>query len=164
MADALFTTDDLKLALAGGDETLRRLAGDTGATDPTPDPVRVAYGIDVASEELYGILRSGFETNEKIAFLAANDPSVRHAGCMIFREVLGQGRDEFRLPDGTCVFSPDARKARDLLREKARGALRSSAEEVATNGPGRSALLRPRTATPPPSLILDRTTGRPRGF
>lgn len=162
MADPLITTADLLLAIDGNTEQMRRLAGDDGTGVARAD--RVAYGIAVASEEAYGILRSGFETNEKIVYLAANDPSVRHAIAMLWREALAQGKDEFRLPDGSCIYSGDARRARDLLREKARGALRSSAEEVATNGPGRSSLLRPRTATPPPSLILDRTTGRPRGF
>lgn len=162
MATDLFTQADLLLAFDGTAETLRELAGDDGTGVARAD--RVAYGISVASEEMYGILRAGFPTNEVVQNLAANDPSVRHAGAMIFREVLASGKKEFRLPDGTCQFTPDARRARDMLREKSRGALRTSAEEVTSNGPGRSSLLRPRTAHTLPSVMLDRITGLPRGF
>ena len=161
MADPLFTSDDIKLALEGGDAQLRRLAGDDGTGAPRAD--RVAYGIAVASEEGYGILLSGFGTTLAVQRLAAADPLVRHALVMIWRETLAQGRDEFRLPDGACTFTPDARRARDLLREKARGGKRTSAEE-ATNGPGESALLRPRATSVIPSKIISSTTGKPIGF
>lgn len=164
MAADLVTQADLLLALAGGTEKLRQLAGDTGTSDPTPDADRIAYGIAVASEDAYGILLSGFPTVETVQHLAANDPSVRHAVAMIFREKLAEGKDEFRLPDGTCVFAPDARRARDLLREKSRGAKRTSAEEVTPDGPGRSTLLRPRAATGDRSSFRDPNTGRPVGF
>ena len=161
MAADLITEDDIKLALDGSADTLRELAGDDGTGAPRAD--RIAYGIGVASEDAYGILLAGFGTVEKVQALAANDPSVRHAVAMIFREKLAEGKKDFRLPDGTCSFAPDARRARDLLREKSRGAQRTSAEET-TNGPGRSSLLRPRSANAIPSRMLDSTTGRPRGF
>ncbi len=161
MADPLITPDDLALAFDGSTEMQRRLAGDDGTGQPRAD--RVAYGIAVVSEEGYAILLSGFETVERVKRLAANDIAVRHALCMIWREVMAQGKDEFRLGDGSTVFSPDARKARDLLREKARGARRTSAEEVTPDGPGQSGLLRPRSAHRIPSVILG-SNGRPVGF
>lgn len=161
MAADLITEADLLLAFDGNAEQLRRLAGDDGTGTARAD--RVAYGIAVASEDAYGILLAGFTTVEKVQALAERDPSVRHAIAMIFREKLAEGKDEFRLPDGSCIYAPDARRARDLLRGKASGAPRTSAES-ATNGPGPSSLLRPRTATPPRSLMLDAITGRPRGF
>ena|SRR6185369_133195 len=162
MADPLFTTDDLTLAFDGDTEMQRRLAGDDGTGQPRAD--RVAYGIAVASEEGYGILMSGFDTIERVQRLAANDIAVRHALCMIWRETLAQGKDEFRLPDGTTVFSPDARKGRDLLREKARGARRTSAEQVTPNGPGQSGLLRPRASHTQSSVLRDPATGKMTGF
>lgn len=162
MAAPLITTDDLVLAFDGNAEELRRIAGDDGTGTARAD--RVAYGIGVASEEGYGILRAGFVTNEAIQRLAANDPAVRHALAMIFREVLAQGKSEFRLPDGQTVFSGDARRARDLLREKSRGGVRTSAEEVTPNGPGESSLLRPRTANTQRSVLTDPRTGKVTGF
>ena len=161
MAADLIAEADLLLTFDGNAEQLRRLAGDDGTGIARAD--RVAYGIAVASEDAYGILLAGFTTVEKVQALAERDPSVRHAIAMIFREKLAEGKDEFRLPDGSCIYAPDARRARDLLRGKASGAPRTSAES-ATNGPGPSSLLRPRTATPPRSLMLDAVTGRPRGF
>jgi len=160
MAAALISEDDLKLAIGpGADEQLRQLAGDdnTGA----PIAARVTYGIDVASEEAYGLLLSGFETNERIQALAENDPLVRHSIAMIARETLAMGREQFRLPDGKCCFSPDARVARDALREKSRGAKRTSAETTAA---GRSALLRPRGSDGGVRSYLTDSCGRPRGF
>ena len=59
MAADLFDVDDIKLALPGGDETLRRFAGDTGVADAAPDAARIAYGISVASEQIYGLLLAG---------------------------------------------------------------------------------------------------------
>jgi hypothetical protein len=160
MADALITTDDLELAFNGSTEMLRRLCGDDGAGSYRTD--RADYGIAVASEEMYGILLSGFDSNERVQALAAGDVAVRHAGAMIWRDVLAQGKDEFRLPDGGNVFSPDARKARDMLREKARGAKRSSAEETAAVG--QSGLLRPRSAQRTTSGTFTDSCGKPVGF
>lgn len=160
MADPLITSADLLLALDGSAEQLRRLAGDDGTGVARED--RVAYGIDVASEEAYGILLAGFESVERVQALAAADVSVRHSIAMIWREVLAAGKDDFRLPDGKSIFSADARVARDQLRAKAQGARRSSAEEVATVG--QSGLLRPRAASVQRSYLTNPTTGRPVGF
>lgn len=162
MAAALITSADLLLAFDGDTEQLRRLAGDDGTGEPRAD--RVTYGIAVASEEMYGILKAGFGSNERVQLLAANDPSVRHAGAMIFREVLADGKDDFRLPDGKTIFSASARVGRDTLREKSRGAKRTSAEEVTPNGPGESAVLRPRSSSGNARSILTDSRGRPVGF
>jgi len=141
MAADLITTDHLKLALGpGATEKLRQLAGDDGAGQP--DTTRIAYGITAASEQAYGILLSGFGTNEAVQALAANDTDVRHQISMIAREVMAEGNEQFRTPDGKNQFASSARTARDVLREKARGARRTSAE--AAPGVGRSRLLRPR--------------------
>lgn len=160
MAADLITTADLLLAFDGSTEQLRRIAGDDGSGQPRAD--RVAYGITVASEEVYSILLSGFDTNVRVQELAANDVSVRHAAAMIFREKLVEGKDEFRLPDGKTVFSNDARVARDLLREKARGARRTSAEAVSTVG--QSGLLRPRARGGGAKSIFTDPCGKPVGF
>lgn len=161
MADPLCTAQDLIDRLDGGAEELRRLAGDdgTGAYDSTS----VTNAIDAASGEGYGILLAGFSSNDTVAALVANDPTVLNAICLLVRYHLTLWKREFRLPDGASMFQRDAREARDLLREKSRGGQRSSAEEVTPNGPGRSALLQPRTASNIPSVIVDRYR-RPVGF
>ncbi len=160
MAAALITEAHLLLALDGSAEQLRRLAGDDGTGTARAD--RVTYGIAVASEEAYGILLAGFESVERVQALAAEDVAVRHAIAMIWRETLASGKDDFRLPDGKTIFSADARVARDLLRAKAQGARRSSAEEVAAVG--QSGLLRPRASSVQRSYLTDPTSGRPVGF
>jgi hypothetical protein len=141
MAADLITTDDLLLALgSGGTEKLRQLAGT--AADGTPVADRLAYGLSVASEQAYGILMSGFVTTAAVAALAAEDVDVRHQIAMIAREVLAEGNEQFRTPDGKNSFASSARTARDVLREKARGARRTSAETAP--GVGQSRVLRPR--------------------
>lgn len=160
MADPLITVDDILAALDGGEETLRRLAGDDGTGSYRE--ARVDYAITVASEEAYGILLSGFDSNARVKALVAADVAARHAIVMIWREVITQGKDEFRLPDGRTVFSADARIGRDALREKARGAKRTSAEEV--TGVGQSGLLRPRASAGPMRSIFRDSRGRPVGF
>lgn len=162
MAADLVTAADLIARLDGGEEALRELAGDDGAGAYRADVVALA--ITEASEEGYGILLAGFPTVETVQHLAANDPSVKGALCQLTRYALTRWKKAFRLPDGTSIFQPEAREARDLLREKSRGAKRTSAEEVTTDGPGRSTLLRPRTATGDRSFLRDTVTGRPRGF
>lgn len=147
MGDPLITIDNLKLALgAGATEQLRQLAGDDGTGQP--DATRVAYGIAAASEQTYGILMGGFGTEEQIVALAANDVDVRHQVAMIAREVLAEGNAQFRTPDGKNAFASSARVARDVLREKSRGARRSSAEGTTAGGVTvqRSSLLRPRAS------------------
>lgn len=161
MAADLITAQDLIDRLDGGAEALREIAGDDGTGSYRTGPVGIA--ITEASEEAYGILLAGFTTNEKVQALVANDSSVKGAICQLTRYALTRWKKEFRLPDGKSVYQSEAREARDLLRGKASGAPRTSAE-TATNGPGPSSLLRPRTATPPRSLMLDAITGRPRGF
>lgn len=160
MAADLITTADLLLAFDGSTEQLRRLAGNDGTGQPRAD--RVAYGIAAASEDAYGILLSGFDTNTRVQALAAADVGVRHAIAMIWREKLAEGKDEFRLPDGSTIYSGDARRARDLLREKARGARRSSAEANASVG--QSGLLRPRVRQGATPSIFTDCHGKPVGF
>lgn len=162
MAADLVTDDDMIARLDGGQEGLRELAGDDNTGAYRADRVAIARG--EATEEGYGILLSGFETVEKVQNLVANDPTVKDALCQLVRYSLSRWKKAFRLPDGTSVFQPEAREARDLLREKSRGAKRTSAEEVTPDGPGRSTLLRPRTATGDRSFLRDAVTGRPRGF
>ena len=99
MAADLFTEADISLALPGGAETLRRFAGDTGVADATPDAARIAYGISVASEQVYGLLMAGGWSVDQIVALAAADPAVRHAGVMIWREVLCEGPSDFLVND-----------------------------------------------------------------
>lgn len=155
MADALITQDDLILALgSGGTEKLRQLAG----TDATGAPVaeRVTYGINVASEEGYEILLGGFLTNERVQALAADDVSVRHRLCMIARAAMAEGNEQFRTPDGKNQFASSARESRDGLREKSRGAKRSSAEGGSA---GKSAVLRPRSSNGGTTSIFPRSGG-----
>lgn len=160
MADALITSDDLLLALDGGTEQLRRLCGQEGDGSPRAD--RLAYGIAVASEEAYGLLLAGFPDVAQVQALAAADISIRHAVAMLFREKLAEGKDEFRLGDGSTVFSVDGRRARDLLRSKASNATRSSAEEVPGVGP--SAMNRPRSSSLGCAPVITERNGRPVGF
>lgn len=162
MAEPLITEADLLLALDGGAETLRELCGDDGNGVRRAD--RLAYGIAVASEQGYGLLMAGFTTVERVQALAAEDTAVRHALCMIFREALASGKKEHRLPDGKTVFTPDAAIARDLLRGKASGSPRTSAEEVPTVGA--SSVLRPRASSLQPArpALSVRSGGRPVGF
>ena len=142
MAAPLITQADMIAALgSGGTEKLRQLAGT--AADGSPVADRVTYGIAVASEEGYEILLGGFGTNERVQALAADDISVRHRRCMIARCAMAEGNEQFRTPDGKNQFASSAREARDGLREKSRGAKRSSAEGGTA---GKSAVLRPRSS------------------
>ena len=151
MAANLITQNDLVLALnPGGTEKLRQLAGDDGTGQPAA--ANVAYGIGIASEEGYELLLSGFETNERVQALAAADQVVRFRIAMIARYVMAEGNEQFRTPDGKNQFASSAREARDALREKSRGAKRSSAEPSA--GVGRSGLLRPRGSSGGTSSIF----------
>lgn len=161
MAADLITTANLLLAINGGNEELRRLAGDDGTGSYRTD--RVAYAITVASEQAYGLLMAGFSTVANVQALAANDVAVRHAIAMIVREVLAEGKEQFRLPDGKTVFSDDARRARDVLRGKSTGAPRTSAEEVSP-GPGQSTLLRPRASSGPKPSVFTDCNGKLVGF
>ncbi len=162
MAAALITQADLELALEGGSETLRELAGDDGAGGPRT--VRVEYAIAVASEEAYGLLKSGFPSNDQVIALVGADIAVRHAIAMIARDVLTQGAREMRLPDGSTQFSKDAMRARDLLRGKGSGSPRTSSEELPAVG--LSAMLRPRASSLSTSstAALATRNGRPVGF
>ncbi len=160
MAADLITEAHLLLALDGGVQTLLELCGDDGTGVRRAD--RLAYGIEAASEQGYGILLAGFTTNERVQALAASDTAVRHALAMIFRDVLAQGKKEFRLGDGKTMFSEDARQARDLLRGKSSGAPRSSAET--TTDVGQSSLLRPRSSRGNTRSVLTDSNGRPVGF
>lgn len=160
MADPLITAQQLIDRFDRGEEDLRRFAGDDGAGSYHVG--KVTEGIAVASAETYGILLAGFDTNERVQALAANDPEVLNALARLVRYHLTVFKDDFRLPDGKSVFSSDAREARDALREKARGAKRSSAE--ATAAVGQSALLRPRGSSGPRRSILTDASGKPVGF
>lgn len=147
MAAPLITQDDLILALnPGGTEKLRQLAGTDAAGQPNAD--KVAYGIEVATEEGYELLLGGFQTNERVQALAATDVAVRFRLCMIARYAMAEGNEQFRTPDGKNQFASSAREARDGLREKSRGAKRSSAEGTEVSGAkvGQSSLLRPRAS------------------
>lgn len=161
MADALLTIQQLIDRFDGGAEALRRFAGDDGTG--SYDAGKVAIGIAGASEEAYGILMSGFGSVERVQRLAANDAEVIDALAHLVRYRLTRFKDEFRLPDGRSVFYPEAREARDLLREKARAGKRTSAEEVTPDGPGQSGLLRPRAAHRRVSVLRD-CNGRSTGF
>lgn len=162
MATALITAQNLIDRLDGGAEELRRLAGDDGTG--VYDATAVARAIATASEEGYGILMSGFPSVAAVQALVANDDAVLNALCQICRYVLTQWKHQFRLPDGGSIFAKDAREARDLLREKARGGKRSSAEAVTPNGPGSSTLLRPRSSSGQARSILTDSSGKPFGF
>lgn len=154
MADPLLTAQNMIDRLDGGAAKLRELAGDDGTGGYLAGKVTIAIG--VASKEGYGILLAGFETNERVKDLAANDDEVLDALCHLARYHLANWKDEFRLPDGKSVFEPSATRARDLLRMKASAATRSAAEEIPTIG--KSALIRPRgSAERPPSRVF---TGR----
>lgn len=140
MAALLLSQDDLLIALnPGGTEKLRQLAGTDATGAPNAD--KILYGLSVASEEGYELLLGGFETNERVQALAAADVSVRFRLAMIARYALAEGNEQFRTPDGKNQFATSAREARDGLREKSRGAKRTSAEGGAA---GQSTLLRPR--------------------
>lgn len=162
MADPLCTAQDLIDRLDGGAEELRRLAGDNGSG--SYDTTSVTKAIASASEEAYGLLLGGFTTNANVQALVENDAAALDAVCLIARHHLVRWKRDFRLPDGGTIFSKDAREARDFLREKSRGAQRSSAEEVTPNGPGRSSLLRPRSSSGPAPSILTDSYGKPVGF
>lgn len=161
MADPLCTAQNLIDRLDGGAEELRRLCGDDGAG--SYDTTSLTRAIATASEEAYGLLLSGFSTVANVVELVENDAAVLDAVCHLTRYALTRWKNEFRQPDGSAAFAREAREARDLLREKSRGAKRSSAEEV-TPGPGRSTLLRPRSSSGnTPSKLTD-SYGRPVGF
>lgn len=164
MADPLLTAQDLIDRYDGGEEALRRFAGTKVVGNVTTyDDGKVDKAIATTSEEGYEILLSGYETNERVQALAANDARVIDALAIICRYHLTKYKDDFREPDGQSIFKADTREARDVLREKARGAKRSSSEQVNPNGPGQSGLLRPRSAHRIPSVLLD-SNGRPVGF
>lgn len=162
MAAALLTAQDLIDRLDGGEEELRRLAGDDGTG--VYNVAAVTTAIATASEEGYGILMSGFPTVAAVQALVANDAAVLDALCAITRYALTKWKHQFRLPDGTAIYAKDAREARDLLREKARGGKRSSAEAVTPGGPGSSTLLRPRSSSGPARSVLTDCNGKPVGF
>lgn len=160
MANPLITVQQIIDRYDGGAEALRRFAGDDGAG--SYDAAKVTDAIASASAEAYGILLSGFDSNDRVEALAGADPEVLAAIARLVRYHLTIFKDGFRLPDGKSVFSADAREARDALREKARGAKRSSAEATATVG--QSGLLRPRGITGPQKSIFTDPCGKPVGF
>lgn len=163
MADDLITAQQLIDRYDGGAEALREYAGTVIDGDAAVyDPDKVAAAIAGASDEAYGILLGGFETNERVQALAANDVEVLDALALLVRYRLTRFKKEFRRPDtGMSIFLGDAREARDALRMKSDGAKRTSAEK-AVNGPGESELLRPRGSHRIRSAITD--DGTPRGF
>ena len=157
---ALITSQHLIDRLDGGAEELRRLAGDDGTG--TYDADKVATAIATASEDAYGALLAGFATVERVQALVENDPAVIDAICLRARYALTRWKNSFIAADGRHVFQSSAREALDLLRDKARGAKRSSAEE--STGVGQSSVLRPRSAAGrDPSPVRD-GTGTWRGF
>lgn len=161
MSTALIAQSDLVLAFKGGVEQVRRFAGDDGAGNP--DPVRVAYGIGVASDEGYGILLAGGWSPAQIVTLAADDAAVRHALCIIWRWAVTDGVDEFRSPEGISIFFSGAKSARDTLRGKASGSPRTIAEADPAVGP--SANLAPRASNSAGTPILGRDrSGNVAGF
>jgi hypothetical protein len=81
---------------------------------------------------------------------------------VLVRYRLTRFKDGFRLPDGRSVFAGDVREARDDLREKARGAKRSSAEDAPSVG--QSGLLRPRGSSGSAKSVFTDCNGKPVGF
>lgn len=125
MADPLITAQDIIDRLDGGEEELRRLAGDDGTGSYSADKVTAA--IAEASEAAYGILKAGFQTNARVKLLVDADADAKTQIVHMVRHALTQFKNDFRM-NGEPPFAGDARRARDILRQKASFALRTSAE------------------------------------
>ena len=155
-APDLITDQELIDRYDGGAEALRRFAGDKLVGNVlTYDDGKVAIARAAASKEAYGLLLAGFRTVARVQALVANDDEIKNMIALLVRFHLVVFKDDFRLPDGSCVFAKDTERARDVLRAKSSTEERSAAEELPEVG--RSSLIRPRaTAESPPRVFTGR--------
>lgn len=115
---------DLELKM-GGNTVLGQYTND--ANGKTPDPVIVAYVLQVASDEGAGALRSSFTATE-IAALVAADTAVKDAFASIGAGICGARRPQMRDERGRTMWFDERARANSFLKEMAKADNRSIAE------------------------------------
>lgn len=135
-ADALVSQAALEDRV--GARVLARLLDDDN--DGVADPALVEWVIETASAEAYGLLRNGFESDDKIRDVVDTDAALRNAIVELAIGLAGSRKPSMVAADGSTPYAAWRAAATKSLREWGMGKRRAKGE---TEG-GRNAATRVR--------------------
>jgi len=128
--------------------------------DGVPDDRALTDVTTEANREIEAMLvQKGF-SHEQLVVLA-KDEFVRRQAALVAKENAGFRRPTMLLADGTTIFSPEAKRARERIKMIASAELRLNAERA--KGAGATGQVRGKANVPEPKFYVAPSSDDPKG-